>query len=194
MPLRLVRPAAEHLPAYLDALGRGFLPSNVDGERVRDKQLAAIAADAAGFLDRLDDPEARGAPIRLPDGSQVQRLPGFTRWIWDGGFLGAINMRWQPGTPELPPTALGHVGYAVVAWRRREGIATRALALLLDEIGPLGLPWITVTCDSDNLGSIGVIEGNGGVALGGFTKPAAFGEAAGLRFRITLPRPPASSP
>jgi predicted acetyltransferase len=167
---------------------RGFLPSNVDGGRVRDAQRKAVASDAAAFLDRLHDPEARGAPIRLPDGSEVPRLPGYTRWMWDGAFLGAINMRWQPGTPELPPTALGHVGYAVVAWRRREGLATRALGLLLEEIGPLGLPWITVTCDADNVGSIRVIEANGGVAMGSFVKPPAFGNAPGLRFRINLGR------
>lgn len=80
MPLRLVRPAAEHLPGYRDAMARGFLPSNVDGERVRARQQAAIAADAADFLDRLHDPDARGAPIRLPDGSEVPRLPGWCRW------------------------------------------------------------------------------------------------------------------
>jgi predicted acetyltransferase len=38
--------------------------------------------------------------------------------MWDGDFAGAINLRWQPGTAELPPHCLGHIGYGVVPWKR----------------------------------------------------------------------------
>jgi predicted acetyltransferase len=53
--------------------------------------------------------------VALPDGTMVPRLPGFWRWLWDGEFCGSIQFRWQPGTPDLPPTCLGHIGYSVVA-------------------------------------------------------------------------------
>ncbi len=69
--------------------------------------------------------------IRLPGGGEVPRLPGVVLWIWDGGFCGAINLRYQPGTEELPPHVSGHVGYAVVPWKQRQGHTTRALGLLL---------------------------------------------------------------
>ena len=73
-----------------------------------------IAADPAAFVASLDDPEARGGPITLPDGSTVKRLPGYRRWMWDDGFCGSMNFRWQPGTSDLPEYVLGHLGYAVV--------------------------------------------------------------------------------
>ena len=66
--------------------------------------------------------------VLLPD---AQRLPGFSRWIWDGEFCGSIGFRWQPGTEVLPPHCLGHIGYAVVPWKKRRGHATRALAAML---------------------------------------------------------------
>ena len=68
---------------------------------------------------RADDREAKGGPITLPDGTQVARLPGFVRWMWDGEFCGQIGFRWQFGTEALPPHCLGHIGYAVVPWKRR---------------------------------------------------------------------------
>ena len=49
-----------------------------------------------------------------------------------------------------------------------------------------GLREVELTTDVDNLPSQHVITANGGVLLGRFTKPAAFGGSEGLRFRITL--------
>ena len=66
-----------------------------------------------------------GDPISLPDGSTVPRLPGLSRWMWDGEFAGAINLRWQPGSRLLLPTCLGHIGYSVVPWKRRRGYVMR---------------------------------------------------------------------
>lgn len=183
----LLRPSLDQLPEYAEALRRGFEPSTLGGAAIAERQRRAIAEHPAAFVASLDDPEARGAPIILPDGSTVPRLPGFTRWIWDGGFCGAVNFRWQPGTPALPAHVLGHAGYMVAAWRRRQGHATRALGLLLREIAPLGLPWIELTTDPGNLASIRVMEAHGGVLVERFTKLAAHGGGEALRYRITLP-------
>lgn len=128
---------------------------------------------------------ARGAPITLPSGETVPRLPGFRRWMWDGAICGSIGFRWQPPGADLPPWVLGHIGYAVVPWKRRMGIATTALGLLLEEIRPLGLPHVELTTDPDNVASQRVIEANGGVLSGHFIKHA-HGDAPGLRFRIAL--------
>ncbi len=184
----LVRPATEHLAEYRAALERGWSPDNLR-PAASTEHLAAIEADAGGLLAGHEDRDARGGLIILPDGSQVPRLPGFRRWIWDAGFCGVIGFRWQPGTPALPPYALGHVGYAVVPWRRREGQATRALGLLLAEVVPFGLPWIEVTTEPENAGSVAVIAANGGRLLGRYDRGPAFGHAAGLRFRIDLAGP-----
>lgn len=107
--------------------------------------------------------------------------------MWDEDFCGSIGFRWQPGATELPAHVLGHIGYAVVPWRRRQGHATSALALLLEEIAPIGLGHVALTTEPGNHASIRVIEANGGVLVERFAKPEAYGGAPGLRFRIALP-------
>lgn len=185
----LVRPAAAHLAQYVAALRTGWSPDNVRPEATAREQLAAIGADPARFLAGMEDRAARAGPITLPDGSVVPRLPGFRRWIWDtaaDAFCGSIGLRWQPGTAALPPWTLGHVGYAVVPWRRGQGHATRALGLLLPEAAALGLPWVELTTEPENAASVAVIAAHGGVLVERFAKPAAYGGGEGLRFRIPL--------
>jgi predicted acetyltransferase len=104
----LVTPSAEHLPGFVDALRRGWSPSTEHD--VSQELLAEIEQDAAAFLAQTDDREPAGRTVTLPDGSVVPRIPGFGRWMWDGEFCGSINIRWQPGTTDLPPTSLGHIG------------------------------------------------------------------------------------
>lgn len=182
----LIRPGREALAAYVAALESGWSPANVAGDAVIRAHLAAIARDADAFLASQHDPEARGEPITLPDGSTVSRLPAFTRWIWDGAFCGAIHFRWQNGTEDLPPHVLGHIGYAVVPWKRGQGHATRAVALLLPEARAVGLRHVELTTDPDNAVSQRVITANGGVLLGRFRKEAAYDGEEGLRFLILL--------
>lgn len=184
--IALIRPGRDALVAYRAALVAGWSPANVSGDAVRRAHLAAIESDADAFLDSLHDPAAKGPPIALPDGSTVPRLPGYTRWIWDGDFCGAIHLRWQIGTEALPPHVLGHVGYAVVPWKRGRGYATRALSLLLPEARAVGLLHVELTTDPDNLVSQQVITANGGVLVERFRKGAAYDDADGIRFRIPL--------
>lgn len=59
----------------------------------------------------------------------------------------------------------GHIGYVVVPEYRRRGYATeilrQALPIASQKAG--GIRRVLVTCDDDNVGSIRVIEKNGGV-------------------------------
>ncbi|MFO1158138.1 MAG: GNAT family N-acetyltransferase [Reyranellaceae bacterium] len=186
MLLELVKPALIHLDGYTDALRRGWSPDNVRLEIAAREELAASEQDAARFVASLDDREAKGAPITLPDGSKVPRLPGYRRWMWDGEFCGSIGFRWQPGTTALPPHCLGHIGYAVVPWKRERGYATQALALLLPEARREGLEYVELTTDIDNLSSQKVITNNGGVLVKRFHKDAAYGDVEAFLYRIPL--------
>jgi predicted acetyltransferase len=186
--MELVVPSLDRLPAYADALRRGFWSDNLRREASARDELAKIAADPAAFVASLDDPEARGAPIVLPDGSTVKRLPSYRRWMWDDGFCGNVNFRWQPGTSALPAHVLGHLGYSVVPWKQRRGYATRALALILPEVRRLGLTWVDLTTDPDNIASQKVITANGGHLVERFTHLPAHGGGEGLLFRIPLAR------
>ena len=49
-----------------------------------------------------------------------------------------------------------------------------------------GLPYVEITTDPDNIASQKVILASGGVLIEHFTKPAAFGNTPGLRYRIPL--------
>jgi predicted acetyltransferase len=184
-PMELVWPAAQYLPGYISALQQNWSPDNLRPE-VASEQLARIAQDPARFLAEQVDREAKGRPVVLPDGSTVPRLPGYSQWMWDGEFCGSIGFRWQPGTTELPPYCLGHIGYSVVPWKRQRGYATRALRLLLPQARDEGLAYVELTTDADNIASQRVIEANGGEVIERFHKAEAYGGAESLRFRIQL--------
>jgi predicted acetyltransferase len=181
----LVWPAAQHLPGYVHALQQGWSPDNLRPQVALD-ELAKIAQDAEGFIAGQVDREATGPPVILPDGCAVPRLPGYSQWMWDGEFCGSIGLRWQVGTSELPAYCLGHIGYSVVPWKRGRGYATRALQLLLPQARAEGLAYVELTTDADNFASRRVIEANGGTSIERFYKPAAYGGAESLRFRILL--------
>ncbi|MGA8575430.1 MAG: GNAT family N-acetyltransferase [Candidatus Cybelea sp.] len=185
MGIILIKAAQEYLAAYADALERGWSPST-EHDEARFHELHAILHDPGTFLKRFDDRAAEAGPVRLPDGSLVPRLPGFRRWIWDGEFSGSIGLRWQSGTPELPPHCLGHIGYSVVPWKRRRGYATQALAQILPEARKEGLPYVEITTDLDNEASQRVILANGGVLIEEFSAGRAHGDSVKLRYRINL--------
>jgi len=147
---------------------------------------ALVRADPKAFLATMEDREAKSPPVTLPDGSVVDRLPGFRRWLWDVEFCGSIGLRWQEGTSALPPYCLGHIGYSVVPWKQGLGYAKAALSQLLPEARSVGLVFVDLTTDPDNVASQRVILANGGVLVGQFTKPPQFGSTPGLRFRIAL--------
>ena len=185
--VQLVRPTLDYLASYVLALSRGWSADTVRGPVAAQEELTRIESDPEAFVSSLEDRQAKGAPVTLPDGSKVARIPGFRRWMWDGEFCGSISLRWQPGTAALPPHCLGHIGYAVVPWKRGKGYATRALQLLHPEASAEGLPFVEISTDPENIASQRVILANGGKFIEYFTEPAQFGSKPGLRYRIVLP-------
>lgn len=184
--MQLLLPTEDRLPAYVAALRRGWSPNNERGLAASQEELELIEADPTSFVKSLDDREAKGPPVAMPDGSSVPRLPGFRRWMWDGEFAGSIGFRWEHGTSELPSYCLGHIGYSVVPWKQRRGYATASLLSVLDEARLLGMGYVEITADPDNVPSQKVILSAGGVLYEEFTKPPQFGSKPCLRFRITL--------
>jgi len=184
--MKLVRPSHEHLAGYVDALERGWSADNIRGAVAAREELDWIQRDADAFLSSLEDRQAKGDPIKMPDGSMVARIPGFRRWMWDGDFCGSIGFRWQPGTSELPAYCLGHIGYAVVPWKQGKGYATAALRLLLPEAKAVGLRYVEITTDPDNIASQRVIELAGGALHERFIEPPQYGSKPGLKYRIPV--------
>ena len=186
MHLELVTPTIGHLPSYVAALERGWSSDTKRAAEASREELERVRANPASFVESMTDREARGEPVKLPDGSLVARLPGFLKWLWDGEFCGSIGLRWQVGTTALPPHCLGHIGYAVVPWKQGRGYAKLALALMLPQARAEGLPFVEITTDPENLPSQRVILANGGKLFERFVKPAQFASTPGLRYRVAL--------
>jgi predicted acetyltransferase len=163
----LAEPQAAMLDSYADALRRGWSPNNV--RDVSGEQLAAIAEDPVAFLAGVTEQTGTYA---LPDGTIVEKLPSMVCWLWDGEFCGVISLRYQPGTSALPPHVSGHIGYAVVPWKRKHGYASRALKQMLAEAHGLGLTEVYLTTDADNIASRIVIERNRGQRAGAWSHPS----------------------
>ena len=183
----LIAPRLDALPSYLDSLRRGWSSAELEEDAAAcAEELAQIDADPERFVTLLNDPMRGGALVTLPDGTTVERLPEILRWMWDGEYCGRISFRWRPGTTELPPTCLGHIGYGVVPWKRRNGYATEALAQMLVIAQDSGLPYVDITTDPENVASQSVIRANGGVLVETFEKPAVHGGGDALLFRVDL--------
>jgi predicted acetyltransferase len=149
--------------------------SLVELEIKRKAQLAAMFEDlkAAGEEHFLSDWERAQGDIaayvkRLEDFSQGVGLaegvvPESTYWLVRDGttFLGFSRLRHRL-VPALEHHG-GHVGHTIRPSERRKGYGPRILALALDKAREIGLARVLVTCDTDNIPSVRVIEANGGV-------------------------------
>jgi len=176
--LRLVAPNLAKLAQYEAALAEGWSPDTTHD--VSKAQLAALRHDPRSFLAELT---RQDGTIFTASGREVPRLPGRVYWLDDGEFCGVITLRFVAGSDALPDYVSGHIGYAVVPWKQRQGYATRALALLLPVAGAVGLRRVEITCDDDNEASRRVIVKNGGELIG--TRPEAAGKTK-LVFRIDV--------
>jgi len=182
--MEIVRPEERYLESYKSGLIRSISSGTAPYPDRAQRELLEIESSPEEFIAKQDDPSASSGDIELSDGSFVPRLPGFTRWMWDGQVCGEINFRWKNGTTDLPPHCLGHIGYEVFSWKRNNGYATEALKQILPDAIRLGMPFVELTTDVDNLFSQKVIMNNGGVLHEKFIKPAVHGGTDGLRFRI----------
>lgn len=110
----------------------------------------------------------------LPD-DDIRSAVGFTSWVgrlsddehctywWitEGNHvLGGIALR-DAHNPLVPRT--GHIGYGIRPSGRGRGLATWAVALIVEEAHMLGLDRVLAVCESGNTASAKTIERQGGV-------------------------------
>ena len=76
-------------------------------------------------------------------------------------FVGAVNIRHRLNAALL--RSGGHIGDGVRPSERRRGVATRMIAMALEECRRLGIERVLMVCDKDNIASARSIQKNGGV-------------------------------
>lgn len=76
-------------------------------------------------------------------------------------FVGAVNIRHELNDALLRNGR--HIGDGVRPSERRKGIATKMIALALEECRKLGIPKVLMVCEKENVGSAKSIQNNGGV-------------------------------
>ena len=76
-------------------------------------------------------------------------------------FVGAVNIRHRLNALLL--RSGGHIGDGVRPSERRKGVASRMIAMALEECRRLGIERVLMVCDKDNIASALSIQKNGGV-------------------------------
>lgn len=76
-------------------------------------------------------------------------------------IVGAVNIRHYLNESLLLNG--GHIGDGVRPSERRKGIATKMIALALDECRKLGIEKVLMVCDKENIASAKGIQHNGGI-------------------------------
>jgi len=100
----------------------------------------------------------------LRSGKQLQKgwVPSSTFWlVSDCGKIIGISTIKHFLTEQLLEFG-GHIGYGIRPSVRKKGYATEILRQSLKVSGAMGIHKVLLTCDKDNIGSIKVIEKNGG--------------------------------
>ena len=190
--MQLVWPSPGHLDGYTAALQRGWSPDSIRGEVAAHRELARIAADPAVFSPGSWIARPRAHPS-LPDGSpRPAPCPGIDAGCGTAKCAGASAFAGSPGSAALRPIAWGHIGYAVVPWKRGRGYATLALGQLLPENRALRFAVRQLTTDPITLASQRVIVANGGVLIERFYAARSgrlgnYGFGIALSWQIQLP-------
>ena len=111
--------------------------------------------DFRGLLTRLHNC-SKG--INTPDGF----VPHSSFWLIDANdrIIGVSNVRHEL-TDKLRHEG-GHIGYGIRPSERKKGYGTILLKKSLEKAREIGISKVLITCDKQNLGSVGVILKNNG--------------------------------
>lgn len=150
MKLRLVKASNQYCNQISDMLDEW----NATGEKIVPYAIRRIDYhDFSYYCDNLEVKDASGGLV-----------PDSTFFCLDEErniIVGAVNIRHYLN--ESLMLNGGHIGDGVRPSERRKGIATKMIALALNECRKLGIEKVLMVCDKENIGSAKSIQYNGGV-------------------------------
>ncbi len=151
---QLILPDSRYKFSYVSALREGL---HLEPAKPEDILLAE-----KDFLEYLRQRSDMSRPVILPNGKQVKKLPQTDLWLVEGAkFLGMTSIR--PLLNDNLRERGGNIGYAVRKSERQKGHGALILKLALPVVRAAGLEKVLITCHDENIGSIRIIEGAGGV-------------------------------
>lgn len=109
--------------------------------------------DFAHYCDHLE--------VKTASGGQVPDSTFFCLDEERNRIVGAVNIRHYLNESLLHNG--GHIGDGVRPSERRKGIATKMIALALEECRKLGITNVLMVCNKENIGSAKSIRNNGGI-------------------------------
>ena len=150
MNLRLVKASEEYRSQIIDMMEEW----NDFGEKIVPYAIRRLDyRDFENYCNSLEITDASNALV-----------PDSTFFFFDEErniMVGAVNIRHYLNESLLLNG--GHIGDGVRPSERRKGIATKMIALALDECKKLGIKKVLMVCDKKNIGSAKSIINNGGV-------------------------------
>lgn len=131
-----------------------FLEMAKDYQSAGEDRFKSGIEDFRKYLEYLEN---HRKTQNMPDGNV-----GFNTFFLSigGKLVGSGSLR-----HELNETLAiygGHIGYAVRPSERKKGYGSLILHLTLEKAREFGFQRVFVTCDTDNLASVKIIEKNGG--------------------------------
>lgn len=97
------------------------------------------------------------------EGKDNDGLKEIFYWLFDKDkIVGSGSIRLNPKIDKTTETYAGHIFYQVVPTYRKQGYGTIICHLLLQKMKKLGFKEAIITCYDTNVGSINIIENNGG--------------------------------
>ena len=171
--LKLVSPTPALEDAYLDMCRE---------EIAHDSRLSSVLPttheELSPLLQRWTERERVG-------GESTGGVPQSEFWLVRNSteVIGSCRLRHYVA-PAPERTWGGQIDYGIRPSARRQGYGTRLLWLMLEKARLMGMGEVYVSCRKANIGSVRVIERNGGILLGEFPRPSD-GEPI-LRYVIKL--------
>lgn len=154
--IRLVNPCVEYKKQFQDMVREYKKYDDIESEGWIEFYQDGLR-DFEGYLQELRD-HSEGK--NLPE----DWVTCHTFWVVDNhkNVVGVSRVRMNLDNEYLQQCG-GHIGYEIVPSKQKKGYGTETLRLTLEKAKELGLDKVLITCNFDNIGSIKVIENNGGI-------------------------------
>ena len=115
------------------------------------------------FVDKNNFDEYLRRMNNYKEGKDNDGLKEIFYWLFDKDkIVGSGSIRLNPEIDKIIETYACHIFYQIVPTYRKQGYGTIICHLLLQEMQKLGFKEATISCYDTNIGSINIIENNGG--------------------------------